>query len=122
MVLLWDRRNVKAAECYTLLPNWQDGSCLQSLITCVLLSFGANAFLPVAKTQHIQLPQSSFPACLLPQQHLPLLTACSLMSYRISAPEGPCLSKGEMNKNTKKTKKQNIHTLLNGLQQTDTRT
>lgn len=37
-VLLWDRRNLKAAERYTLLPNWQDGSCLQSPITCVLLS------------------------------------------------------------------------------------
>jgi len=57
-------------------------------------------FLPVTKKQHIHLPQSPAPACLLPQQHLPLLTACSLMSYRISASEGPCLTKGEMNKNT----------------------
>lgn len=61
-------------------------------------------FLPVAKKQHIHLPQSPVPACLLPQQHLPLLTACSLMSYRITGSEGLCSSslQGEKknNKNT----------------------
>lgn len=75
-------------------------------------------FLPVAKKQHIHLPQSPVPACLLPQQHLPLLTACSLMSYRITGSEGLCSSspQGEKKKQHIFFSPQNIHTLPNGLQ------
>lgn len=74
------------------LTGRMDPACSLLLRVYCFHEFGANMFLPVAKKQHIHLPQSPIPACLLPQQHLPLLTACSLMSYRITGSEGLCSS------------------------------